>query len=809
MRFEVSNDIVRTIKYIKQEVIILAGKILGYQVVGNKVIFDYQEMQGIIEVITPSIINVYVPLMREQQVSRAIEKKTKQEINLEVKEVDDSVTIQTPGIVVKVNAGFKVDFFNCNGEIICKDYRGQRESFIRKGKKDLMALEGHSVINEAEKQKIQVLKEIIGNEYYYGLGEETGHLNKKGYYYQMWNTDEPNPHVESFEKLYKSIPFLITLREGIAYGLFFDNTFKASFDLGKENSKYLYYGAEDGNLDYYFLYGPTIKEVVKGYSYLTGTTPLPQLWTLGYQQSRHSYDHRAMVEGIATKFREKKIPCDVIYLDIEYMDGYRVFTWDEQKFPGFAEMIKELKEMGYKVVTIIDPGIKKDRGYRIYDQGLAQGYFATDRDGITYVNEVWPGKSVYPDFSEQSVRKWWGRNHQELLEAGVAGIWNDMNEPASFAGPLPDDVQFKNDGFPSDHREIHNVYGHLMSKATYQGLKEQTGKRPFVITRACYAGTQKYSTVWTGDNQSIWEHLRMSLPMLMNLGLSGISFCGTDVGGFGFDCSAELLSRWIQVGSFAPLFRNHSNMYTRDQEPWAFDEQTEEICRKYINLRYRLIPYLYDLMWKGEKTGLPVIRPLLMEYQDDQNTYQINDQFMFGEKIMVAPVLEQGKTFRALYLPAGKWFDYWSGEIIEGGKRIVRDAPLDVCPLYIKAGSIIPNYQSQNYLGERVNKELILDLYPGTDSYTHYQDDGESFNYQNGQYNIYTFKQTERQNTITVEIEKPYTGYSENYSSFLLKVNHYQIKSVSIDEQVLDCRELNHDSILRLDPSVEKVVITR
>jgi alpha-glucosidase len=468
------------------------------------------------------------------------------------------------------------------------------------------------------------------------------------------------------------------------------------------------------------------------------------------------------------------------------MDGYRVFTWDNKKFNDPKQTLTMLKDRGYKVVTIIDPGVKKDKGYKIYDEGIKNNYFATDKDGIPYVNKVWPGDSLYPNFANEKVRKWWGGNQEIIMRYGVAGIWNDMNEPASFNGPLPDDVFFDNDGVISDHKEIHNTYGHFMSKATYEGIRDYTKKRPFVITRACYAGTQKYSTVWTGDNQSSWEHLRMSLPMLMNLGLSGMIFCGADIGGFSFDCTGELLSRWVQVGAFTPLFRNHSRDYTRDQEPWAFDELTEEINRKYIKLRYRLIPYLYDLMWNAESTGLPVVRPLFLNYQQDENTYEINDEFLCGENILVAPMVEQGKIARVIYLPKGDcWIDYWTKETFEGGQYIIKKASLDVCPIYIKAGSIIPNYQAQNYIGEIEIKELVLDIYPSANneesSYINYQDDGESFEYRKGAFNLYKFDLQCSDNSISLKLNYK-KGYERMYECFKVKINNVEASEVVIDD---------------------------
>jgi alpha-glucosidase len=375
-----------------------------------------------------------------------------------------------------------------------------------------------------------------------------------------------------------------------------------------------------------------------------------------------------------------------------------------------------------------------------------------------------------------------------------------MNEPASFNGPLPDDVLFHNDGVQADHREVHNVYGHYMSKATYEGIKQATGKRPFVITRACYAGTQKYATVWTGDNQSLWEHLRMSLPMLMNLGLSGIAFCGTDVGGFGFDCTAELLSRWVQVGAFTPLFRNHSSIYTRDQEPWAFDEQTEAINRKYIKLRYKLLPYLYDLLHDGESNGLPIIRPLFLHYQNDVRTYEMNDEFLCGNNILVAPVVEQGARTRLVYLPEGnEWIDFWTKEIFAGGQYLVREAPLDLCPIYIKGGSVVPLYPVQNYVGEREINQLTLDFYLTESvkncSYVHYQDDGESFDYQNGGFNLYALRiiYNDAKDDLTLAIKMKHDGYRKHYESFKIILNHTIASEIILDGEKIPY-EVNGES---------------
>lgn len=772
--------------------------IKSYKCIDNKVVVKLKQGYGIIEIITPSIINIYESRSRRKYLSAAIEELKIEECNWEVKQQEDNIVIITEKIKVSVTKNFKVDIYDCNGKILCEDYRGKREPFVRRGKGDIASAEGHQINKVIGDLNIEVIKKMDGDEFFYGLGDKTGHLNKKGYHYKTWNTDDPSPQVESYEALYKAVPFFITLKKEKAYGIFFDNTYETHFDMGKENSKYYYFGADKGVLNYYFIYGPSVVEVMNKYTYLTGTTPIPQLWTLGYQQCRWSYVPEARLFEVANNFREKNIPCDALYLDIDYMDNYKVFTWDNEKFTDPVATTNKLAKDGFKLVTIIDPGVKKEKGYSIYDEGIKNKYFATDKDGIPYVNNVWPGEALFPDFSNNKTRTWWGNNQKIMMDSGVAGIWNDMNEPASFNGPLPDDVQFDYDGIHTDHSEIHNIYGHYMSKATYEGIKKHTAKRPFVITRACYAGTQKYSTVWTGDNQSFWESLRSSLPMQMNLGLSGFSFCGTDVGGFAFDCTPELLSRWIQVGCFTPLFRNHSSIYTRDQEPWAFDQQTEDINRKYIRLRYKLIPYLYDRMWHGTKTGLPVMCPVFMYAQDDVNTYELNEEFMFGENILVSPVVQQGQRAKIVYLPKGKWVDYFTKEVFEGGKSIVKETPLDTCPIYIKAGSFIPNYPVQNYIGEKEIETLVLDIYPGVGKYTHYQDDGESFNYTDGAYNLYEFSMEEKEKLL-IDIKILHNQYEKQYKKFELRINNIEVKKVLVNDEKFEFKYIDKALVFILE----------
>ena len=567
----------------------------------------------------------------------------------------------------------------------------------------------------------------------YGLGDSCGYVNKRDYDYVLWNTDDPKPHVDSYKSLYKSIPFFICFNKKRSYGIFQDNTFKSVFNFTSLNNEY-YFGSTDGIINYYFIYGKDMKEIVSNYTLLTGRYPLPQKWTLGYQQSRWGYRNKKDVLELVDNFKKYDIGLDVVHLDIDYMENYKVFTISDKKFPMMKEFIEELNSRGIKIVTIIDPGVKAEKDYYVYEEGIKNNYFAT-LNGEVYHNTVWPGDSVFPNFVSNNVRNWWSGLTKFLVDNKVSGIWCDMNEPASFTGPLPDNVEFNGDNKNYKHSEIHNVYGHLMSKATYEGLEKNDQKRPFVITRACYSGTQKYSTVWTGDNHSMWPHLSLAITHMIGLSVSGIPFCGTDIGGFSGDAKKELMIRWIELGSMSPLFRNHSCEVTIRQEPWMFDEETINIYRKYVDLRYSLIPYFYDLFKVHENTGLPIIRPLVMEYPLDENTYNINDAFMVGDNILVSPVITKGMNKKMVYLPKGTFYRYQTNEKIVGPLYFIEDTPLDTMPIYIKDGSIIPH--SINLKNVKHDDTLVLDIYGEKASYIHYQDNGVDFKYRDNEFNEY------------------------------------------------------------------------
>lgn len=715
----------------------------------------------LVTVVQPLIVRVQFgtePSVR----SYAITSLPKQTCPFTVTEDNQQVIIRTTRLKVAIDANLHIDVYDQHDQPLVLDYRGERTPLVRKLNERQAALskaEGHANPDQQTKTRHQVIKKLHEHDHLYGLGDKTGFLDKRGYAYDNWNTDNPAPQVENFTKLYKSVPFILGLTAGRAYGLFFDTTWPSHFDLGKENTAYYVYTTEAPCLAYYIFGGTDLAGVLTAYTALTGRTPLPQKWTLGYHQSRWSYDSEDQVTSLAKKMRAEHLPGDAIHLDIDYMDGYRIFTIDQQKFPDFVNMAAKLKKAGFKLVTIIDPGIKKDRHYAVYQSGIKEHTFVTTPTGQVYENTVWPGTAVFPDFGRQAVRRWWADQLRVMVQAGVTGIWNDMNEPASFSGDIPNDIVFYDEDKPATHRQMHNVYGHNMARATYAGLKSQTQKRPFIISRAVYAGSQKYTTVWTGDNHSLWVHLQWLIPQLCNLGLSGFSFAGTDIGGFASDTTPELLIRWLEAGIFSPLLRNHNHIASRAQEPWQFGQRTLAIYRSYLELRYHLLDYLYTLFARGEQDGLPIMRPLVLHYQDDPRTWTMNDEYLVGEQLLVAPVVMPSTTKRLVYLPAGTWLDFWTGRSYAGQQDHIIDAPLDHLPLFVKANSILPWRPLTQSVDVAKEHQISFKVYGETGEYRHYQDNGSDFAYRHGAYNEYLI-QVQKNRTL---VQLLHAGYAHPY----------------------------------------------
>jgi len=594
-------------------------------------------------------------------------------------------------------------------------------------------------------KRVHVWKKMPADENYYGLGDKAGPMNRRNRSFTNWNTDEFGWQ-ESSDPLYKTIPFFIGLRKGMAYGVFFDNTYRSVFDFGKESADYFFFGAEGGELNYYFIAGPEPKKIVEEYTAMTGRSPLPPLWALGYQQSRYSYYPESRAREIVKTLREKKIPADAIYFDIDYQQGNAPFTINREYFPTFEKMIFDFRVQGMHSILITDLHIKKDpnHGYAPYDSGTKDDVFVKNPDGSVYVGTVWPGDSVFPDFTLTRVRDWWGGLYKDFVGMGAAGFWNDMNEPSLFMRAdktMPLDTRHRLDDRTSiDHRAIHNVYGMQNVRATYEGLRKlQPDERPFVLTRAAYSGAQRYAATWTGDNSSTWNHLKMSTPMLLSMGISGYPLVGDDIGGFAGSPTADLLTRWFEVGALNPIYRDHTAKGTADQEPWVHGPEHEAIRRKYIELRYELMPYLYTGIEEMSRTGLPLMRPVFLEYPQASDFYGDNRDFLFGRDLFVAPVTTDMVDAEEISLPPGDWYDFWTNAKLSSAKQIILHPRLEEMPLYVRAGAIVPMQPVVQSTEEKPQGPLQLRVYlpdaasSGDCRGTLYQDDGHTFAYQKGE----------------------------------------------------------------------------
>ncbi|KLU62487.1 alpha-xylosidase [Peptococcaceae bacterium CEB3] len=588
-----------------------------------------------------------------------------------------------------------------------------------------------------------------------GLGEKMGPLDKRGRRWVLWNTDNV-PHLPNTDPLYQSIPWLLSPH----WGLFVQNSHRTEWDLGQTQPEELVLRADGGPLDQWIFLGEGPQAILTQWSEWVGKMSLPPLWALGHHQSRYSYYPQSRVIEVAQTLRERHIPCDVIHLDIDHMDGYRDFTWDPREFPDPDAMNRELHALGYHVVGIVDPGVKKDDTYDVCAAGLAEDVFCAKETGEVFVGDVWPGPALFPDFACLRVRDWWAKQQAKHLAHGLDGIWNDMNEPSVFNVPgktFPPDVRHGEEA-ELTHAEIHNRYGSLMSQAACEGLQRfAPEKRPFVLTRAGFAGVQRHAAVWLGDNSSWWYHLAEAVPMCLNMGLSGVPFVGTDIGGFMEDGEKELLLRWIQLGIFTPFCRNHSNIHSRAQEPWAFDAETENIYRQALELRYRLLPTLYTLFEEASRTGDPMMRALLLEFPNDEVAWRTNDEFLLGRDCLVAPVVQKGARERLVYLPAGTWQERATGKIFVGPAHVVVAAGLSQIPILLRQGAML----ALGCGGQFTRPELLavetLEVYaqaPFEQETSFYADEGEGYAFRAGEYRRLTVKGSFDGRTLRLKAEQ-------------------------------------------------------
>lgn len=687
--------------------------------------------------------------------------------NFNIIKSKDEVWVQTSKIHLSINLyPFYLTFKTPTGEIINQDDPSFAVSWL-----------GTEVTNYKKVQK---------NEKFIGLGEKTGNLDRAGKAYTNWNTDYFAYGVGD-DPLYMSIPFYLGVHHKLSYGIFFDNTHKTVFNFGASNNRFVYYSGEDGDLDYYFFHDDSISKIISSYTELTGKMEMPPIWSLGFQQCRYSYYPESEVLNLSKTFRDKDMPADVIYLDIHHMEKYKVFTFDGVKFPDPKSLIKTLKERGFRVVVIMDPGIKTDRGYLPYDEGLQKDLFVKFPDGEIYEGQVWPGWCAFPDFTKPETRKWWAEKMEFYYEAGVDGYWTDMNEPASWGQFTPNLIEFHYEGEEVSHRKARNVYGFQMARSAMEGsLLQRPEERPFVLTRSGYSGIQRYAAAWTGDNFASEEHMMAGIRLVNSLGLSGVAFSGYDIGGFAGEATKSLFARWMSIAAFSPLFRAHSMINSNDAEPWAFGEEVEEISRNYMKLRYRLLPTIYSSFFQSTESGLPLAKSLAIDYPYDNKIYEsaFQNQYIFCDKILIAPV-ESTKEITKVYLPEGDWYYLYDGTIHKGKQTIYQDCPLSYLPAYVKAGEILSLQSEISHTGENNDGVLNLHLYQGKAKsvYVHYEDDGISQEYRKGSY----FKREIEWNSKTGNLifSKPEGEFESRYKKIKVYFHGIGIDSIKNEDHTI------------------------
>lgn len=675
-----------------------------------------------LEVYSPTIVRVRMaPADLPESPSYAVIREAATTFN----KIDDNktgVTLTTDSLKIIIHKNpLRLDFYNAKGEWVDGD--APQLGISWQGK------------------EITSYRKLTDDEKFIGLGEKTGPLNRREQSYVNWNTDAYGYGLNQ-DPLYSTMPFFIGIHSNSLFGIFYDNTYKSFFNFGGSTDSTMYYfGADGGAMNYYFFSSSTVTSMLKDYTWLTGRMNMPPIWSLGYQQSRYSYMSQQQLLTVARRMREDSIPCDMMYCDIDYMRGYRVFTWNPETYANPKALTDTLKTMGIHLATIIDPGIKIDSsGYEPYTTVRANHYFARYPDGQPYTGSVWAGRSHFPDFTRPEVRKWWGENFKSLADKGVTGFWNDMNEPSAWGQNIPTLIEFGEGKNTASLKKVRNIYGLEMARGTYEGTKELLkGDRPFVLTRAAYSGIQRYSAMWTGDNNPTDEHMLLAYRLINSMGLTGEAFDGVDVGGFTGNPTPELMVRWMSLGVYTPMFRSHTAKGNTSHEPWAWGEANEVLMRHSIQTRYQLLPYLYSSFYATHQTGIPVNRTLAIDYTHNNTVYEprFENEFLFGPSILVAPV---ASTINAeqVFLPAGDWYRFESDEKYTGDSTYWVASPIRNLPVFIKGGAIIPMQNIIQSTADKGDGIMYLNVWYGNEanSFTYYEDDGNTYQYEDGKYYV-------------------------------------------------------------------------
>ncbi len=691
--------------------------------------------------------------------------------------------------------------------------------------------------------EVKSTKKTWRKEAFFGLGDKTCGTNLRGQNYHNWCSDSFAFGRETDEN-YRAIPFYLAYNQGLAYGIFLDNTFRSGFDFDSTESGKTVFGADGGELNYYFFYEKTLMDIARKYTDLTGRAELPPIWALGYHQSRWSYFPEKNVLALADEMRRQEIPCDAIYLDIDYMDGWRCFTVNGAHFPDLGKLTTDLEAQNFKTVVMIDPGIKADAGYSVFKEGVEKGHFLKKSDGQLALAPVWPGLCAFPDFTKNKTRLWWGELYREFYEkSGVAGFWNDMNEPAVFhvnKKTLPDDILHDFDGHPTNHRKAHNVYGQQMSRASVDGLRKiLPEKRPFLLSRATFSGGQRDAAVWTGDNVASWDHLQLANIQCQRLAVSGFSFVGSDIGGFIGAPDGELMVRWLQLAAFHPFMRTHysgdhllgdaADISEKDleelhgdklmefsHEPFSFGEKWTPHAKKAIELRYHILPTIYSAFRKYTLDGTPILRHLFFEDPMDAKLLENERDFMFGEHLLVSPVIQPKLQRQSVYLPQkSNWYYFWSGQPARGGSDFFASLQPEQIPFFVREGAVLPIWPTRNSTSDKPIDELTLYVYHkiGTETSQLYEDSGEGYAYNDGDCNTKTFtvEGAVDRLKLTQTIEGKYAPTYLKLTVYLVGLPFF-VKKCKADKQELIVKEirLRDRSIYKLElaPGFGSVEIT-
>jgi len=702
------------------------GACISYEVQGNKAIFTCENNINVqLEQISSGILKIWYDQdgFTRNNESFAVIKSGNEQEKLNISELPQSYEIYTADLIVRINKSpFQIRVFDKYQKMLMEDF--QNRGF------------------EKDSLKMSAYKTLRPGERIYGLGEKNGPINRVGNRFKMWNSDKPCYDVNE-DPLYKSIPFFMS---SAGYGIFFDNTYKTEFDFGTEATNYYSFSAPGGEMIFYFIYGPTYKQIISRYIELTGKPIMPPAWALGFSQCRGLLTNEKLTREIAKGYRDRQIPCDIIYQDIGWTEHLQDFEWRKGNYENPVKMLSDLKEDGFKVIVSQDPVISQNNKKQ-WKEADSLGFFALDaRTGKSYdMPWPWGGNCGVVDFTNPKVADWWGEYQQKAIKDGVHGFWTDMGEPAWSNEESTDRLFMKH--HLGMHDEIHNVYGLTWDKVvTEQFEKRNPGKRIFQMTRAAFAGMQRYTFGWSGDsgdgNNVLdgWEKLQSQIPVALSAGMGGIPFWSCDISGYcgdikDYDAMSELYVRWLQFGVFNPISRAHHEG-NNAVEPWLFGSEAEAICKKAIEQKYRLFPYIYTYARQAYDTGLPLMRALMLEYQDDPETFNLNTEFLFGKELLVAPVMEQGATSKKIYLPQGEWIDINHQQTMFQGKQwIDYPASLETIPVFVKRGSIIPQMPVMQFIGEMKNAPVWFEIFPAVEgqsaSFTLYEDDGETNNYKN------------------------------------------------------------------------------